>query len=476
MARRSVFVSYASEHHRIAEHIALAIRELNVDVFLDRDKLQPGHGYHEKIHSEIEKCEVFVFLLSNESIRPDRYTMSELQFAREKWPNPDGHVLTVPIAEYQKTELPPYLGATTFVSTVGNIPTNVRARVKRLIEDHVSSEKRATGLMRTLGTFLQVGVGKTAAYANSDDVTRILDRKMSDGGGRIFVGDLKEELDKHDVPAQPHWVVVDGVFFPGALMSIGWWRRSNKQLIKVKWNDPSWQGWLFSGFEQWAPSWDINDWMVDSPINLVAQLGARDEADSIPILVKSPRKAAKIRDELADQVVLNAYVRGLLCHENHFPQLHLNDNERGFFEVVKDMTESQYYILVFDDDDSRNEVEFRRQKVDFYSGYLWQCWSPKEWTPSNPFNTQLPGAYFVWEHTNLADRDVVRFGLDSLDAKLAFLRRRLQAKDLSGELVLLQHLMPDQRLHADVQKTVEPAIPIEQFTKLFGGEEGPGSG
>jgi len=109
--------------------------------------------------------------------------------------------------------------------------------------------------------------------------------------------------------------------------------------------------------------------------------------------------------------------------------------------------------------------------VEFYSGYLWQCWSPKEWTPSDPFNTKLPGAYFVWEHTNFADRDVVRFGLDSLGAKLGFLRQRLQKKDLSGDMILLQHLMPNEKLTTDSAGSAQPAIPIEHFTNLFAHEE-----
>jgi len=466
--RRSVFISYTSEQKRIADSIAFAIRELELQVFVDRDDLTPGVAFHDRIHSEIERCDVFVFLLSKESISPDRYTMSELEFARQKWLHPSGHVLTVPIGEYDRAQLPPYLGVTTFVSPVGNIPTNVRAAVKNLIREHIESEKFASRCKKTLGTFFQVGIGKPVAYVNSSNLIKILDDKMSEGGGRIFVTDLKDELDKNLAPAQPHWVAVEGVFFPGTLMSIGWWKRRNKQLAKIKWNDPSWQGWFFSGFEQWAPSWDINDWSAQSPTNLVGQIGANDEADSIPVLVKSPSKAAEIREDLADQLVLNACVRGLLCHESHFPLLdQLNEEDRGLLDIIKKVTDAQYYIIVFDGDDARNEVQFMRKKVDYYSGYLWQCWSPKEWIPPDPFQTKLPGTYFVWEHSNLADKDVVRFGLDSLEAKLGLLRRRLQKRDLSGDMVLLQHLMSSDKLGGEPGRGSDPAIPIDQFTSLF---------
>src|SRR5262249_52746615 len=151
-------------------------------------------------------------------------------------------------------------------------------------------------------------------------------------------------------------------------------------------------------------------------------------------------------------------------HESHLPVLdQLNDEDRGFLEVIKKVTDSQYYLIVFDGDDGRNEVQFLRKRVEFYSGYLWQCWSPKEWTPADPFQTKLPGAYFMWEHANLADKDVVRFGLDSLEAKLGLLRQRLRKKDLSGDLVLLQHLMPNEKLRGDDGKGLDPAIPIAHF-------------
>jgi hypothetical protein len=467
-ARSSVFISYASEYAKLADSIALAIREDDFEVFLDRDHLQAGGAFHKQIHDQIGRCDVFVFLLSSEAIAEDRYTMTELAFARKKWPHPKGRVLTVPVGQSYNGVIPPYLTATTFVPTTGNIPANVRAAVARLIAD----QKRTTRLGNTLGTFLKIGVGKSAAYANTDNLVNVLKQKMEDGGGRIHVGDLKDALDEHDEIPAPQWVSVEGVFFPGALMCSGWWQRSNKNLMKMKWNDPSWQSWLFSGFEQWAPSWDINDWSDRNPFRMVAQIGARDEADSIPVLVKSARKAKRIREDLEDTIVLNAYVRGLLCHESRFPELaELTENDREFFNLIKTMTDSQYYLIVFDGDDARNGIEFLRRKVDFYSGYLWQCWSPKEWTPADPFQTKLPGAYFVWEHSNLADRDVVCFGLDTLEAKKGFLRRRLQSKDLSGELVLLQHLMQTQRLCDDRHHELEPAIPTEQFTNLFLADE-----
>ena len=93
----------------------------------------------------------------------------------------------------------------------------------------------------------------------------------------------------------------------------------------------------------------------------------------------------------------------------------------------------------------------------------------KEWMSSDPYDTRLPGAYFLWEHTNLAQPDVIKYGLDSLDRKVQYLKKRLQERfDLSGNLVLLQHLMHEGRLSRDHDDaSFKPAIPTEQFRNLF---------
>ena len=229
------------------------------------------------------------------------------------------------------------------------------------------------------------------------------------------------------------------------------------------------QRWLFSGFEQWAPSWDLNDWSDERPFKLIGQIGHNDEADSIPVLIKSERKANDLRGKLTKRIVANANVRGLLCHEFHLQNLDtLDEKDSEFLASIKDMTSSQYYLLLLDQEKSHT-VEIIDADVDYYSGYIWQCWAPKEWVPSDPYDTRLPGAYFLWEHTNLAQSDVIKYGLDSLDRKVQYLKKRLQEQfDLSGDLVLLQHLMHEGRLSREHENpSLKPAIPTEQFRNLF---------
>ena len=78
--------------------INLCLLEHGVKVFFDRDQLRDGGGYHARISREIKQCAAFVFLISPHSFGAGRYTMTELNFARDKWKHPKDHVLPVVLA------------------------------------------------------------------------------------------------------------------------------------------------------------------------------------------------------------------------------------------------------------------------------------------------------------------------------------------------------------------------------------------
>lgn len=472
---KSIFISYASEDREQAYRIKLALQERGLTVFFDRDGLLDGGAYHSRLHKEITSCAVFVFLVSPHSLNKGRYTLTELTFARDKWPHPKDRVLPVLLAPPGKIaddvkDLWIYLEEVSPVRARGHIAAEVTQRVIDMLNRATILPRVAASLRSlNLGNYFKGGIGKSMAYANSDLDEDIISRHR-EKGGRISAGELKEKLKSKSILKQPQCLTVTGHFFPSALLSFGWWERVNKRLDNdIEWKDPALQQWLFSGFEQWAPSWDVNDWSNDKPFKLVGQIGENDEADSIPVLIKSERKARDIRERLMTRLVVTANVVGCLCHESHLrtlPTLDQDDSE--FLETIKEMSSAQYYLLLLDQDDSHT-VEVLTNKVDYYSGYIWQCWAPKEWTPSDPYDTRLPGAYFVWEHTNLADADVIRYGLDSLDMKVRYLRKRLQEKlNLSGDLVLLQHLMSHARLRGEAMTdSQQPAIPTEHFRNLF---------
>ena len=264
--------------------------------------------------------------------------------------------------------------------------------------------------------------------------------------------------------------------FPTALLSFGWWDRVNRGLDReIKWQDPALQQWLFSGFEQWA---------LLGPQRLVDRKAVqpdrpdrrerRGQLHSGPDQKRGEGKKYRTHGFAAcRQCQCCRLPVSQISHLRTLPTLGKEDT--AFLESIKELSSAQYYLVLQDNDDLHT-VEPVREEAD-YSGYIWQCWAPKEWVPAEAYDTRLPGAYFIWEHTNFADPDVIRYGLDSMDRKVGYLRKRLQERmDLSGELVLLQHLMPSGRLRGENERGAPPpAISTEHFRRLFqhrGDEDG----
>src|SRR5262249_4063802 len=90
-----IFLSYAHEQRPIAEEVCVALSVRGYDVFFDRSTLQAGVEYDAQIQRAVEECDLFVFLISPESLEPGSYTLTELGFAKGRWKNPSGRVLPV---------------------------------------------------------------------------------------------------------------------------------------------------------------------------------------------------------------------------------------------------------------------------------------------------------------------------------------------------------------------------------------------
>jgi hypothetical protein len=121
----------------------LSLRSRGYEVFLDRDDLPAGESYDRQIESAINDSDIFLFLISADSVEGGRYTLTELTLARRKWPNPDGHVLPVMARKIPLDQVPPYLKAVTILEPVGNITAETTAAVDRLRR----STKRSTSVL-----------------------------------------------------------------------------------------------------------------------------------------------------------------------------------------------------------------------------------------------------------------------------------------------------------------------------------------
>src|SRR3954464_13378939 len=93
--KSTIFLSYSSEQSEAATRIELSLKGDGYAVFRDRTSLPPGESFDARIRAAIEESDLFIFLISRESISPGRYTLTELKFAEQKWGHPGGHVLPV---------------------------------------------------------------------------------------------------------------------------------------------------------------------------------------------------------------------------------------------------------------------------------------------------------------------------------------------------------------------------------------------
>jgi len=85
-----IFLSFASPDRAIAEKIQLALLGAGHEVFFDEASLAPGSDYNSQIRNSIKECQLFIFLISPNSVGGRRYARTELKLAKAKWPKPNG--------------------------------------------------------------------------------------------------------------------------------------------------------------------------------------------------------------------------------------------------------------------------------------------------------------------------------------------------------------------------------------------------
>jgi hypothetical protein len=130
--KSTVFLSYTSSLSETASRIELSLKGEGFSVFRDRSMLPSGESFDGRIRTAIEESDLFVFLISPESVSPGRYTLTELKFAEQKWQHPAGRVLPVFAEATPKESIPAFLRAVTILQPRGDIVAEVAAEVVRL--------------------------------------------------------------------------------------------------------------------------------------------------------------------------------------------------------------------------------------------------------------------------------------------------------------------------------------------------------
>ena len=127
-----IFLSYASEDRALAEDIQLALSGAGHDVFFDRRSLPAGGDYHERIRRAVGDADLFVFLISPDSVDAGGYALTEVGYARDKWAHPKGRVLPVMGRTTPFASIPAYLKSVTLLEPSGNVPAEVADAVAKL--------------------------------------------------------------------------------------------------------------------------------------------------------------------------------------------------------------------------------------------------------------------------------------------------------------------------------------------------------
>jgi hypothetical protein len=241
------------------------------------------------------------------------------------------------------------------------------------------------------------------------------------------VSELLARLKKGPVLESPELISVNGVFYPAVLLTPGIWDRpeAGEGAPPIDWRTPL-QDWLFSGFEEWAPSWDLNTSDGDADRPFFGQLGHEDEAFSLLVLITGP-DAGLIREKLLaeGEMVCNVELTCSLIHRSHARAM-VPRRMRTWGKTF------DYCLHV----DLAQEHRIERAGVnDPYSGYLWECVAPNEWLQGKD-TPELIDSFFIWEHTDFASPDAREYGLDTLAHKHEYVEQRF------GELGLIQKSAP----------------------------------
>ena len=127
-----IFLSYPSVRRDVAERLKLALEAEGHEVFYDRDDLPPGQTFHREIREAVEDAELFIFLITPESVAPGSYTLTELGLVEQRWPRPAGRLLPVIVTETPRDRIPAYLLAVTLLQPRGEVVAETVARVARM--------------------------------------------------------------------------------------------------------------------------------------------------------------------------------------------------------------------------------------------------------------------------------------------------------------------------------------------------------
>lgn len=131
-----IFLSYAREDLDKVEGVCRLLESNHHEVFFDKTDLKAGGKFNEEIPEAIRACDLMIFFISPESVKQGCYARSELKWASEKWPDPEGRILPVMLEPTDFSLIPPVLKS---VLTIYEPEGNLEAEIVQLV--HAEAKK-----------------------------------------------------------------------------------------------------------------------------------------------------------------------------------------------------------------------------------------------------------------------------------------------------------------------------------------------
>ncbi len=98
-------------------------------IVLSSSRVNP---FDAELREAIADCDVFIFLVSPESVATGSYALAELNLAQQRWRHPRGRVLPVVVAPTPMASIPQYLKAVTLLQPQGELVAETLAAVTKM--------------------------------------------------------------------------------------------------------------------------------------------------------------------------------------------------------------------------------------------------------------------------------------------------------------------------------------------------------
>jgi ankyrin repeat protein len=166
-----IFLSYSRADLKIAEQIAANLKQAGHDIFFDRHSIKVAEDFNRVIWNRIQKAQLFVYLISPNSVRVGSYTLTELELAEKKWPSPEHRLLSVIIAPTDLGQIPVYVTLVDMLQPEGNVAAEVRTAVNALNKRYRTANLwRSTAIMVALVLAGMLAVQGYRAYLDHGPV------------------------------------------------------------------------------------------------------------------------------------------------------------------------------------------------------------------------------------------------------------------------------------------------------------------